>query len=556
MLRPAAALLLFAFGFGLCLHHGRVGLMPLDQSIVFDGAWRLVCGQVPFRDFTTPAGLVPMALQAVLFRLLGVSWLVYCLHAALFNGLFCVLAFRLLDRLGAGVKAAALYALLSGVVFYPPFGVPYMDQHAFFFSLAVVAAAVEAVVSSPGPRRSLCLAAAPWLLAAAYLSKPIPTVYLLPLLAALPWIAPGRLRGSGRPLLASSAVLAAVLAAALLTVDRSLIVESLFTRPGHEGRVRLVALLAPAAFAGQAGELLRAASLFSLGPTLLGAFAFLLLRAGAGTPGGDIGHRRRPALALYLLATCAAFVMVTDNQAENGIPFVFLAAGLVHGEVVARVRGGGGRWLAAGALLLPATSVVDALRFERRVNETRMVHELDGVASAARAAVRHLPAALRFLEWRLHPFYRFLPEHLAEVVSFLRAREGAVYVFGDLTLLYALTGRESAGPTLWLHPGLTLPEPHEAGFARWEERLVADLERRRVRFVVRESRQTYNGLRLSRLPRLVRYIEAREWRRTSFGPIDVIEVQGAPATVRHGEGRAGVPGDRWARVGDAVPSDR
>src|SRR5512134_1418500 len=63
-----ACALLVALGTGLCLDHGRVGFMPLDQSIVFDGAWRLLCGQRPFRDFVVPSGLVPMVMQAAFFK--------------------------------------------------------------------------------------------------------------------------------------------------------------------------------------------------------------------------------------------------------------------------------------------------------------------------------------------------------------------------------------------------------------------------------------------------------------------------------------------------------
>lgn len=532
MTRPATQALLFAFGFGLCLHHGRVGLMPLDQSIVFDGAWRLLCGQVPFRDFTTPAGLVPMALQAALFRLFGVSWLVYCVHAAVMNGLFCLLVFRLLDRLGAGRVPAAFYAAASGVLFYPPFGVPYADQHAFFFCLALIVVLVEAGARDARPGR--WLATAPWLLAAAYLSKPIPTVFLLPLLALLlVWIGAERLRAGASSLVASSAVLLASLTAALFAVDRGQLAEFLFTRPGREGRGRLLALLDPGAFAGQAAELLRAGMLLSLVPTILGAAALLGRRPieghhPEGPPTAWPPPFARPALALYLLAVCAAFVMATDNQGENGIPYVFLCAGLVHAGVRNREGEGARPWARAAVLALLATTAVDAFRFELRVNVTRMVHELDGVRAASPAEVRSLPSELAFLEWKLHPFYRFEPKDLGDVASFLRGREGAIYVFGDLTLLYALTGRESAGPTLWLHPGLTLPEPREPGFREWEGRLVRDLERRHVRFVVRESRQTYNGLRLSDLPGLVRFIETRGGRRLSFGPIDVIELRAEP----------------------------
>jgi hypothetical protein len=509
----------------ICLHHGRMGLMPLDQSIVFDGGWRLLNGQVPFRDFTTPAGLVPMALQAVFFRCFGVSWFVYCLHAAVFNGLFCVLAFRLLLRLEAGTAAAAFYALLSGVVFYPPFGVPYLDQHAFFFSLAAIVAAVEALTAPRGSYRTLALAAIPWLLALAYLSKQIPSVLILPLALLLPILLGREHRGAAlRTVLLSTTVLAALLAVSVGAVDAAKLTEALFTRPGLEGRGRMLALLDRAAFAGQADELLRAFRLWSLVPTILGASCFLL---GRPRPTGlaPLPFWLRPLLALYLLATCAAFVMATDNQGENGIPFVFLAAGLVQAELLAGGRfdlRGRASWILAGVLALSSTW--DAVGFDRRVNLTRMVHELDGVQRAGAREEAALPPGLEFLEWKLHPFYRFTPRDLGETVAFLRRENGAIYVFGDLTILYALTGRPSAGESLWLHPGLTLPEPGEPAFAEWESRLLRDLTRRGVRFFVRESRQTYNGLRLSQLPQVAAFVEAHRIRRVSFGPIDVIEL--------------------------------
>ncbi len=500
--------------------------MPLDQSIVFDGGWRLLGGQTPFRDFTTPAGLVPMVLQGVLFKALGVTWFVYCLHAALFNGMFCVLAFRLLLRLDAGTPAAAFYALLSGVVFYPPFGVPYPEQHAFFFSLAAVAALVEAVTASPGRHRTLALAAFPWLLALAWLSKQVPSTLVLPLAGVLPFLIAREARIPAlRTLLWSTAAIALLLAGASLSTDTARLFEALFTRPGVEGRIRMLALLDPGAFAGQAGELLRALRFWSLGPTLVGALAFLLRRPRGAAKSLGLPFGFRPLLALYLLAICALFVMVTGNQGENGIPFVFLAVGLLHAEARHWGRESGKHRASlalAGVLVLP--SAWDAVCFNRRVNETRMVHELDGVVRADPREEAALPPALGFLRWKLHPFYRFSPGDLSLTVTFLRHEKGAIYVFGDLTILYALTGRQSAGETLWLHPGLTMPEPGRPGFLAWEARLLQDLERRGVRFFVRESRQTYNGLRLSHLPRLATLIESRRLRRRSFGPIDVIEL--------------------------------
>jgi hypothetical protein len=521
------AVLLAAFGGAICLHYGRVGLMPLDQSIVFDGGWRLLNGQIPYRDFTMPAGLVPIALQAVFFRCFGVSWFAYCLHAAVMNGLFCVLAYRLLVRLEAGMPAAAFYALLSGVVFYPPFGVPYMDQHAFFFSLATVVAIVEAATAPPGRHRSLALAAIPWLLTIAYLSKQIPSVLVVPLVGLLAF-PPDRkdLRPSLRVLLLSGVMVAALLLAAVHATDAARLAEALFTRPGLEGRGRVLALLDRVGFVGQAGELLRASRLLLLPPTILGALLLLIKGPRERPAVRPIPSWLRPMLALYLLAVCAAFVMATDNQGENGIPFVFLAAGLVQTEIV--IRGQHGKWrraALAASLVIAVCGAADGVLFDLRVNETRMVHELDGVARASPRAEAALPPGLEFLQWKLHPFYRFTPEDLGETVAFLRGAQGPIYVFGDLTILYALTGSASVGDSLWLHSGLTLPEPGQPGFEAWEARLLEELQRKHVRFLVRESRQTYNGLRLSQFPRLAAFVETHRERRLSFGPIDVMELR-------------------------------
>ena len=92
----ATLCLLFAIGVGVNLTFGRKGFLPLDQSIVFDGGWRLLSGQVPFHDFVAPSGLVPSAIQAAFDEALGVTWFAYCLHASIINGLFAIAVFGVL----------------------------------------------------------------------------------------------------------------------------------------------------------------------------------------------------------------------------------------------------------------------------------------------------------------------------------------------------------------------------------------------------------------------------------------------------------------------------
>jgi hypothetical protein len=180
----AVGTVLFAFGVWICLERGRIGFMPLDQSIIFDGGWRVLSGQAPYRDFRTPNGLVPMVLEAAWFRVLGVTWLVHCLHAAVFNGLFCVLVYAACRLLGGAAWLAAIYGGLSGVVFYPPFGVAYADQHAFFFTFLYLLLGL-AGTRSRSPWDLVAWGAAGPVAIAAALSKQIPSALGLPILLGL-----------------------------------------------------------------------------------------------------------------------------------------------------------------------------------------------------------------------------------------------------------------------------------------------------------------------------------------------------------------------------------
>ena len=64
---------------------GQRGFYPFDQSIVFDGAWRLLQGQIPYRDFVLPFGPVTLWLQAVFFSVSRVTYSAYVSSAAVVN---------------------------------------------------------------------------------------------------------------------------------------------------------------------------------------------------------------------------------------------------------------------------------------------------------------------------------------------------------------------------------------------------------------------------------------------------------------------------------------
>ena len=508
-------------GAGLALHYGRVGFMPLDQSIVFDGGWRVLSGQVPVRDFTTPTGIVPIVLQAAFFRLLGVTWFAYCLHAALANGLFAVLARRLLRRWGAGPYLATLYALLSAVVFYPPFGVPYMDQHAFLFGLLGTVGVTLLVQASHRRAR----AGAAVLIAGAallgYLSKPIPTVFWLPLPAAALAFVPRGERARTALVLGGSMAAGVGLLVALSAragISPSVLVEHLVALPFRVGAPRMADAVQPWRWGTALARVTLSWRLLSVAVVHAGSL-LVLARCWRRRCGPDVFLRLL--MAELLLLICTAFAVLAKNEPENAIPYVFVALGLTHlnlASTVAPPPAPRGRWLAAA---LVALAIVDAWAFDRRVNATRLVAGVE--PSVARPA--RLPPALSFMAWRDPGFSGLSAADLEALVSFFQANPGTFLLVGDASILYGITGRPSVNPVLWFHPRMTIPGRQTEGFRDYQERLLANLKRWRVRFVVVEAQGTFMGVRPGQLPVLVDLIQARGTPRRAFGGFELIELR-------------------------------
>src|SRR5437868_2245739 len=135
-------------GFALPFLTGFFGLLPIDQSIVFEAGGRISRGELPFTDFYIPYGLVPALAQAAFFKLFGVSWFSYVLHAAVVNGLFAVVV---LDVLRIWLPLENKNKLLAGTMlvawsFYPMMGTPFMDDHSFFFGFLAYWAALSGIV--------------------------------------------------------------------------------------------------------------------------------------------------------------------------------------------------------------------------------------------------------------------------------------------------------------------------------------------------------------------------------------------------------------------------
>lgn len=521
-------LAIFVAAVGVCLAVGRRGLMPIDHSIVFDGGWRLLSGQVPFRDFGTPAGLVPSAIQALFFAALGVDWFAYCLHAALANGCFALLVAALVEQQGGDRGLALGYGALSSLFFYPPIGVPYLEQHAILFALAALVAAGAAGARPEGSvGRALLAASVPIALLLAWWSKPNPTIFLVPVVLGATLAARWHPVDWGIATAATAFSVAGAAAAALvLGLDAGWLRELGWTLPARLGAYRAAHQVEVVGGWASLVGLLTEWRLWSAW-LLLGAAPLLAFRALRAPP----AERWRalwaaPLLPLALLGTSLVSTLLTFRSVWSGCALVPPAFGLAHAALARPGFGRPGRAAGALALLLWAPALRDGVQFHRGVNRT-------GVANlAGRLEARPLEPEvaaalpeLRFLRWSLPETERFAAGDLVALRSELRADDRRFFLLGDLQILYALAGKPSTSPVLWLHPDLTFPTRGGGlATAAFECRLLVHLDRWDVQRIVRQGEASQLGVSPASFPRVGEIVARRRVGARGFGSFQVIDL--------------------------------
>ena len=517
--RIAIGAVIFVCGAAICLWTGRLGFMPLDQSIVFDAGWRILGGQVPYQDFVTPTAVIPGAMQAVFFSVLGISWFSYVLHAAVLNGAFAVLVLAILLRTGSNTTMAAACALASAVLFYAPMGTPYPEQHSLFF---IVAALACVFLPHRPVSAQLGLMAAPLLAICAVMSKQNPglagaAVVLVACAwpqATLPASRQWRAFGIG----AAVALVLVVWVTTLWSAHETFL-NYFWTMPNEEAARR--GLTTAGALASVFDwRTMGWAGFFWLRPLPVVLLLVTLVCAARAitTPALLRSHGLTIVVALGLYAVTVVLMVYTRNQVQNAVGLIPLVVGLgVRPEkdtgflFPARVlKKKPGIFFSVIAIVAVG---LDTVNFHRQVNQTRMVLDL---TYDARQPAPALPPALSSLRWQTSGI-PYDASGLATLLSFLKSQPGNILVLGDSVYLYALTGRPSANPNLWYHPGLTIPTGGAAA-QDFERRFEHALDTYRPRFLVMESYRTWRGFVPMAYPPLRRWFDAHGCREIDVAP--------------------------------------
>lgn len=527
---------LFILGILTNLFFSRLGFMPLDNSIVFDGGWRILCGQVPFVDFVTPTSIVPSAIQALFFRVFGVTWFAYCLHSSIVNGLFCILVFLLLKALDVPRNWSLFYAALSSLAFYVPIGVPYAEQHAFFFLTLALYLAVVAPRNDVGFVKAVLYCAVSVMLVVAFFCKQIPSVPGTPIvLMACVYFSLRTGVAGYSPLLffwlvAGLAVSLLILLVFVLAlkIDISMLTYYFLKLPAQARVDRLWEIATPN-FGLQYYAILR--DLDCASPILVHAsllsILFLVCNPRLRSEAAGLANPLvKLLLANMLTALSVFFCLLTDNQPLEGFPYLFLCIGLLHSfvssafgsktNVVLR------QWL-LGVIVVVA--VVDAGFFAYYPGLRRKANDIWFVSKDSSSLKTTGLSFMRYLVPEGE--YHASANDLDGVADFFRRNKGNFLLIGDYSILYGITGRPSIAPSLWFHPGLTMPVAGTTKFQQYERQLAASMLRYHVKYLVLEGEQTFMKVRLSDFPVLSNLVSDSACREFSFGGFRIIELCGS-----------------------------
>lgn len=455
---------------------GQRGFFALDQSIVFDGGFRVLHGQLPYRDFSAPHGMLLYLLQGGVFALFGVSYTAYLVFGAVQAALATVMSAAVVRELAPERAGPALMAaLITATWFYAPFGTPYPEQSAMLLLLFVIWLIMRA------RHRGLFIGGVLFVCAA--LTKQNLALFSLPLVGGLLLTGAKEWRAASgrfaRFTLGVTLGVGALLAYLVAINGTENFVRALLVLPGelaaHRFRDLSQHLLTPT-------SLLLMVSL--LGVLLIAVWVRMRMRPDSelrGRGSALLSDHARQASATVVLGGLLLLSFALRETTFNNPALASLNLGLTLGTTWALWRSTGVPFSTlegaiVGVVTLSSLSVGALLSWNRLAQESvansHFEHPLriSGFeslrwGSPTQIEGRQIPAA-----------------DIEAVVKVLKERSQSFFVFPDHTILYAMVGIPSQQPFLWFHPGLTYRPGRMSGDA-----LITRLREQEVDHIVVEQ---------------------------------------------------------------------
>ena len=154
-------------------YYGFIGIMPMDNTVLFNGGYRVLKGYTPFTDYWLVTGPLLDYLNAIFFKLLGISWSTFIIHSSIINSILAISSFYFFLKINLSPTFSFIYSFLISVLFYPVVGTPFVDHHSTFFMIL----SFYGLIISIKTNNSNYFLIIPSLLCLSFLSKQTPAAY-------------------------------------------------------------------------------------------------------------------------------------------------------------------------------------------------------------------------------------------------------------------------------------------------------------------------------------------------------------------------------------------
>ena len=166
--------ILLTFSISFNQYYGYIGIFPEDSFLIFNSGYDTMNGYFPFKDYYTTTGPLLDVVQALFFKIFGVSWFSFVLHASVINFIITIATFYTLIKFELNINYCFFYALLVSILAYPSAGTPFMDHHSAFLSIVGLFSFILALKT----KSNFYWFVLPICLGLAFLSKQVPAGYI------------------------------------------------------------------------------------------------------------------------------------------------------------------------------------------------------------------------------------------------------------------------------------------------------------------------------------------------------------------------------------------
>ena len=469
-------LLLGTFSFLINYHYGFIGLMPMDNTVLYNGGYRILNGYIPFTDYWLVTGPLLDYLNALFFQLFGLSWNSFIIHSSFFNLLFGISSYILFLQLKLPNTYSLIYSALLSILFYPVVGAPFVDHHSTFFLILAFYSLILAI----NKKQYFYYLIIPNLFCLSFLSKQTPAIYGLFIVIVLILVFCYFDKKNAKKIIYYSFI-GSLISLFLLFLFFSITKINL---PNFFTQYFL--------FAGSIGDHRFSVYKFNIFEEILNfkfIFYFILilmiilfnLLVKKNTKKEEIFT----IIISILLASALIFhqfYTLNQNYIFFLIPFL---CGITH---IFYNKSFNKNYLLIFSILLCIFSVT---KYHLRFNEQRKFNELEYIDISKAVDAKDLSQSLKGLKWITshnpdNPKQEL--ESLIEVVKFLKADKTRKALITDYQILAPVSGIYDFSPNQWHHPSVSFPLQGQKYFETYKQFYVESLKKNKIQFILETSK--------------------------------------------------------------------